>query len=187
MFQGAGMFGPFCSVDDRHEPQLHCKPFKCAACASATGLPCTVHAPCRYDKMSARELFRQWGVSQRMYEEVRCIANLTDSPDLQQGTHSISVCRACDWQVMAVHARSYMFDVSVLLRLIRVHAAPTSCGLTVCMAVMPCCHCAVPAPNPPSGSVRPTRRHQVRRLQPAMFPLLSLRTSHHVQHPSEGL
>jgi hypothetical protein len=25
----------------------------------------------RYDKMSARELFRQWGVSQRCYEEVR--------------------------------------------------------------------------------------------------------------------
>jgi hypothetical protein len=25
---------------------------------------------CRYDKMSARELFRQWGVSQRCYEEV---------------------------------------------------------------------------------------------------------------------
>lgn len=24
---------------------------------------------CRYDKMSARELFRQWGVSEKMYNE----------------------------------------------------------------------------------------------------------------------
>lgn len=54
--------------------------FACAALAAAQA-SCVVcvcrsacvgcGAVCRYDKMSARELFRQWGVSQRCYEEVR--------------------------------------------------------------------------------------------------------------------
>ena len=35
-------------------------------CKTLTQNPCVV---CRYDKMSARELFRQWGVSNRCYED----------------------------------------------------------------------------------------------------------------------
>jgi len=36
----------------------------------------------RYDKMSARELFRQWGVSQRCYEEfLRWVVERADNGD----------------------------------------------------------------------------------------------------------